>query len=322
MNPAASRLELGVVLPPCPSGSELRAAAECADSSEMHSLWVTDRTIAGMPWLDALTVLGALATATRRVQIGTSVLVLARRNPVHVAHALASVEHLSDGRLIAGIGVGNAQVSTPEFDIAGVDIAERGRLTDQYVDLLRDLWTKDSVDRVGSGWRCAGTSLQPRPERHVPIWIGGAGRSARIRAGRVGDGWLAVFSSPDTFPTQWADVQSAARRQGRDAGDIVPATYLFGAIDDDGTSARETLDAVLPGFLGAPLDAVADTCIWGTPEQWLGRLEAWRAAGVRQVNVALFTRRLVHDIDIIADRVLPFLSGSASRTPLQQASPA
>jgi alkanesulfonate monooxygenase SsuD/methylene tetrahydromethanopterin reductase-like flavin-dependent oxidoreductase (luciferase family) len=123
------------VLPPCPSPDELRVTASYADDSGLHSLWVTDRTVAGMPWLDGLTVLSALALATRRVQIGTSVLVLPRRNPVYVAHALASVEYLSNGRLIAGSGVGNAAVSGPEFEIAGVDMAQRGRLTDEYLDL-------------------------------------------------------------------------------------------------------------------------------------------------------------------------------------------
>ena len=293
-------LQLGLVLPPCLSGDELRAVARDADDSGLHSLWVTDRTVAGTPWLDALTVLGALAGVTRRVQIGTSVLVLPRRNPVHVAHALATVDYLTGGRLIAGIGVGNAAVSGPEFAIAGTDMTQRGRLTDEYLTLVRRLWTEDDGE----------TSLAPKPGRHVPVWIGGSTSAARRRAGRAGDGWLAVFSAPGRFAAEWAEVQHEADRHGRDPSQLVPATYLFGAIDEDGVSSRQLLDGILPGFLGAPLDAVADTCIWGTPGQWLQRLAQWQEAGARHVNVALFTSALEHDMHLLTERVLPQLAAS------------
>lgn len=307
MDEHATGLQLGLVLPPCPTPHELRAAAEYADVSGLHSVWVTDRTIAGMPGLDSLTVLGALATATSRVQIGTSVLVLPRRNPVHVAHALATVEHLSAGRLIAGFGVGNSAVSAAEFEIGGVALTDRGRVTDEYVDLVRRLWTSDAVDCAGPGWRASGVSLQPRPSRSIPVWIGGSTTRARRRAGRVGDGWLAVFNSPARFAEEWSEVQTEAARHGRDARELTPATYLFGAIDEDGKTSRQVLETVLPGFLGAPLHAVADTCIFGTPDQWLERLAAWQAAGARHVNVALFTNRLVHDTRIIGEHVMPQL---------------
>ncbi|MFF3585152.1 LLM class flavin-dependent oxidoreductase [Streptomyces mirabilis] len=308
MSNPTSGLRLGLVLPPCPTPHELRASASYIDDSGIHSLWVTDRTVAGMPWLDALTALGTLAAVTRRVRIGTSVLVLPRRNPVHVAHALATVDHLSEGRLIVGVGVGNSAVSAAEFDIAGVDMARRGRVTDEYLDLLRRLWTSDDVDHEGEGWRWAGVSLAPKPVRWVPVWVGGSTSAARRRAGRAGDGWLAVFSSPERFPAEWTEVQEEARSHGRDGASLVPAAYLFGAIDEDGTTSRHTLDATLRGFLGAPLEAVADTCIWGTPEQWLDRLAAWEAAGVRHVNVALFTDRLEYDTRLIGEHIVPHLS--------------
>ena len=298
-----SCLQLGLVLPPCLSGDELRAVACDADASGLHSLWVTDRTVAGLPWLNAVTVLGALAVATERVQIGTSVLVLPRRNPVHVAHELASADYLTDGRLIAGIGVGNAAVSGPEFQIAGVHMSHRGRLTDEYLTLVRRLWTGDDGE----------TSLAPKPGRHVPVWVGGSTSAARRRAGRAGDGWLAVFSSPDRYPAEWAEVQHEADLHDRDPEQLVPATYLFGAIDEDGASSRRLLEGVLPGFLGAPLDAVADTCIWGTPEQWLERLARWEAAGARHVNVALFAGGLERDIQLLNERVLPHLAALTIR---------
>lgn len=304
MNETTPNLQLGLVLPPCPSADELRAVAGYADESGLHSLWVTDRTVAGMPWLDGLSVLSALTLVTERVKIGTSVLVLPRRNPVHVAHSLATISHLSNGRLITGVGVGNADVSGPEFDIAGVGMAERGRRTEEYVALMRRLWVEDGVDHVDDTLRFNGISLHPKPTERIPVWIGGATTAARQRAGAIGDGWLAVFSTPDQFPEQWTDVERAAEREGRDATQIVPATYLFGAIDQDGVSSRKTLEAVLPALLGAPFEAVADTCVWGTPSDWVARLSAWAAAGAQHVNVALFSGDLVNDVHLIGEHVL------------------
>ena len=116
-----------------------------------------------------------------------------------------------------------------------------------------------------------------------------------------------MFSSLQRFPAEWAEVRQAAERRGRDSSQIVPATYLFGAIDTDGVSSHQLLDAVLPGFLGTPLEAIADSCIWGTPEQWSERLADWEAAGARHVNVPLFTDRLECDLRLLGERVVPGL---------------
>jgi alkanesulfonate monooxygenase SsuD/methylene tetrahydromethanopterin reductase-like flavin-dependent oxidoreductase (luciferase family) len=303
-------VRLGIVLPPCPTPDELWATAARADDSALDSLWVTDRTMAGMPWLDGLTVLGALTAATRRVRLGTSVLILARRNPVHVAHALATVEHLAPGRLVVGVGAGNRAVSAPEFEIAGVDTARRGQVVDDHLSLLRRLWSEEAVELTDGPAGRVVAGLAPRPSRPLPIWIGGGSAAARRRAGRAGDGWMPVFSSPTRYPAEWAEVRAEAERAGRRAGDIVRAVYLFGAIDDDGTSARQLLGTAVPALLGAPFETVSDTCIWGTPEQWLARIAAWSAAGVHQVNVALFSSRPEHDVALVAEEVAVPLASS------------
>lgn len=302
-------LNLGVVLPPYATIEQLRAAAESADTSGIHSLWVTDRTVVGLPWMEALTMLGALAALTQRVRIGTSVLVLPRRNPVFLAQALATVEHLSNGRLIAGFGVGDPAITGPaELEIAGVDPAKRGGIAGDYLDLLRRLWTQDDVTYDSAVCRCDRLSLGLKPSAPIPVWIGGGTPAARRRAGRYGDAWLALMSSPQRFAAELADVQDAARQHGRDATRLVPAVYLFGAIDTDGTASERLLDAALQGFLGAPLAAVSEACIWGTPQQWRDRLAVWRSAGVRHVNVALFTADLPADIRLIGEHVIPELA--------------
>lgn len=299
------RLELGLVLPPCPTPGELTAVAQMVDESEVGSLWVTDRTLAGTPWLDALTTLGALAMTTRRVKIGTSVLVLPRRHPVYAAHAFATADHLSGGRVIAGLGVGNSDVSGAEFEMAGVAMADRGRLTDSYVDLMKRLWSGEQVDIEADGWGGRHLQIMPAPARELPVWIGGSTPAARRRAGRVGDALLAVFSSPDQYLTEWSDVETAAIQYDRNPADIIRGAYLFAAIDDDGTSSRPMLDAVVTQLLGAPLEHIGGTCIWGNPEQWIERLTAWKAAGVTHVNVAVFGNDIERDVRLICEQVAP-----------------
>jgi type II secretory pathway component PulL len=110
-------------------------------------------------------------------------------------------------------------------------------------------------------------------------------------------------------------VQAEAHRAGRPPGGIVPAVYLFGAVDEDGTSAGQLLAAVLPDLLGAPFDSVSDTCVWGTPDQWLSRIADWSAAGVRHVNVALFSSRLEHDVALVAEEVAAPLAAQRAGAP-------
>jgi probable F420-dependent oxidoreductase len=308
-------LDLGIVLPPYTTKDHLRAVAETADATGIDSLWVTDRTVVGMPWLETLTTLGALAALTERVRIGSSVLVLPRRNPILLAQSLATVEHLSGGRFIAGIGVGDPRITGPaEMELAGVDPTVRGRITDDYLDLLRRLWTEDDVTFDSPGCRADGITLGLKPTADIPVWIGGGTPAARRRAGRVGDGWLALMSTPDRFPGELAEVQESARRHGRDADAVVPAVYMFGAIDTDGESSERLLDTALQGFMGAPLAAIADGCVWGTPDDWCRRLAGWQAAGARSVNIALFSADLPADVRLIGEHVVPALTRQPTAT--------
>jgi probable F420-dependent oxidoreductase len=309
MSTTSTGLDVGIVLPPYATTEQLRSVAATADATGIHSLWVTDRTVVGMPWLETLTTLGALAALTERVRIGSSVLVLPRRNPVLLAQSLATVEHLTGGRLIAGFGVGDPTITGPaEMHLAGVDPAVRGRLADDYLALLQRLWTEDDVTYDSPVCRADGITLGLKPTTAIPVWIGGGTPAARRRAGRTGDGWLALMSTPDRFPAELTEVQESARRHGRDPDAVVPAVYLFGAIDTDGTSAERLLDGALQGFMGAPLAAIADGCVWGTPDDWCRRLTAWDDAGARSVNVALFSADLRSDVRLIGEHVVPALS--------------
>src|SRR5439155_18759281 len=151
-------------------------------------------------YLEPLTLMSHLARATRRVRLGTSVLVIPYRNPVVTAQMLATMDVLSGGRVILGAGVGWLQ---EEFDaLAAPPFAERGRVTNEYLQIMRACWTKAPVSFHGRYYSLREVYALPRPSQAggIPIWIGGHTDGALRRAGELGDGWHPIGSRPPARP--------------------------------------------------------------------------------------------------------------------------
>lgn len=302
-NGGASGMRVGFVLPPVVQPEVLWPLVDDIEAGGFDSIWVTDRTIAATPWLDSLTMLAAVAARARRCAVGTSVLVLARRNPVYAAHALATVAHLAPGRVIAGVGLGGLEPA--EYEVAGVPLGKRAPLTDEYISLIRRLWTEELVGHAGEYCSVAGAGLKPLPKQVIPVWVGGSSPAALARAGRLGDGWLSIFCSPAQFRGAWAKVRQHATDVGRDAGGLTPATYLFSAIGRRGGEAEAVLEPAMRALFGAGLDQVGQACLYGTPDRWVQAISEFADAGARQVNVVLFSTNLRRDTELIASEVLP-----------------
>lgn len=301
---------IGLVLPPMVAPEVLWAAVEVADTEGFDSVWVTDRTLAEVPWLDALTLLGAVASRTYNVSVGTSVLAIGRRNPVYTAHALATAQYLSGGRLIAGVGLGG--LNPAEYQIAGVPLEQRAAITDEYIGLLRRLWVESGVTHTGAGYRCEAVDLLPRPVQPVPVWVGGNSPGAHARAGRLADGWLSVFAGPEQFTPGWQAVQDHAAAAGRDPAELTPAAYVFAAIGRADGEAEAVLAPAVEGLFGAPLEQMSFACLSGTPDRWADTIGRFAEAGARKVNVLLFSHDLRADTELIAESVIPQLRPAAA----------
>jgi len=142
------------------------------------------------PILDIVATLSYVAALTSRIRLGSSVLVLPTRNPVVLAKELASLDVLSDGRLLLGVASGWLR---EEFDLLGVAFRERGARMDEYLALLRALWTQDSVTFRGRWFHLDHAAFFPKPaQQPLPIWIGGGSPAALRRVARLGDGWIAA----------------------------------------------------------------------------------------------------------------------------------
>lgn len=173
-----------------------------------------------------LTVLSYVAGATEKVKLGTYVLLAPLRNPVVLLRQVTTLDVLSEGRVILGLGLGWMK---EEFDASGVPIEERGRRTDDVIRFLRKAWTSPQPVSYHSPFINIGPSLfEPRPiQKTIPVWIGGMTVAALKRAGRTGEGWLpnavvpteVIRSSIDTIRTE-------AKRRGRDPGHITVSSRL------------------------------------------------------------------------------------------------
>ena len=176
---------------------------------------------------------GHVAALTSSIGLWFGVLVLPQRQTVLVAKQTATLDILSGGRVTLGVGVGWNQV---EYEILGQDFSTRGRRMEEQIPLLRRLWHEPLVDFEGEFDRILGASIKPRPDRSIPIWIGGWADRVLRRIGRIGDGWLAWPSTtlanteaifgPADLPRRWEIVADEARKAGRDPSEIGRAVAI------------------------------------------------------------------------------------------------
>lgn len=206
------------------SATDLRDFCQECEGLGYDSLWVTDHVVAtpdvaaglGPAHFDPLTALMYAAAHTTRPRVGTSVLVVPYREPILAARILATVDHFSGGRLDVGAGAGWAQ---QEFAALGVPFAERGARTDEYLAVMKELWTAERPRFAGRFCRFEDAIFEPKPlqQPHPPIWVGGIGAPSLRRAARLGDGWHALNLYGPAIEPAIAEVQRQAAALGRPA---------------------------------------------------------------------------------------------------------
>jgi probable F420-dependent oxidoreductase len=167
------------------------------------------------PYYHPLAILTFLAGATSRIALGTSVLVLPYHNPVELAKYAATLDQLSKGRLILGVGAG---AMLEEFEALGVSLHERASLTNESIRVMKELWTKHEPEYHSQRWSFGDLRFAPKPyqQPHMPLWVGGASPGARRRAGLLGTGWHPNGVPAEEYLTQAEEVRQIAASAGRD----------------------------------------------------------------------------------------------------------
>lgn len=206
-------MELGVILPNSGAFADpgaMLAVAEAAEAMDYSALWTADHLVLPIesattypyfrqakirlepthPFLEPLIALAAVATRTRRIGLGISVYLAALRHPIAVAKQVASLDQLSGGRVILGVGAGWIP---EEYETLSIPFAARGRVLDEHIEAMRTLWRDEQPRYAGKHYRFDNIGFEPKPvRRDVPIWVGGNSRAARRRAAKLGDGWHVI----------------------------------------------------------------------------------------------------------------------------------
>lgn len=277
------------------------ALAERAEGLGFDSLWAGDSLLA-RPRHEPLTLLAAVAARTKTAELGTAVLLPALRNPVILAHMAATVDRISEGRLILGVGIATDVPNVrAEFAAAGVPFEKRvGRMM-EGLRLCRAFWSGEETKWDGR-WSVAGGTLGPTPHRKggPPIWGAASVPAALKRTARSFDGWFPIGPTPAVLAERWAEVRQYAAEAGRNPDDLAFAVYLTLAIGDDAAAAEQRIDDYLENYYGRPGPAMRkmQACFGGTAEGAAEWLQAFADAGAGHIVL-----RLVGDHERQMDQV-------------------
>ncbi len=200
----------------------------------VDSLWQTDRLISDEPFLECISTLAAIAGATKRIKFGMNVASAALRDPLVLAKQCATIDYLSDGRLLPAFGIGTE--SAPEWRATGIDTKGRGKRTDEALDIIAGLWRGDPVTLHGEYFRYTNAVIAPLPiQQPLPMWIGGSSDAAIKRTARVGTGWQAGLETPERAGIVKRAIVEALKEFNRTIDDEHYGTgffFRFGSKDD------------------------------------------------------------------------------------------
>jgi probable F420-dependent oxidoreductase len=313
-------VEFGVLLPTreaVMSGrmetAPLLTMAERAEAAGFDSVWIGDSLIA-RPRHEPLTLMAAVAARTRRVRIGTGVLLPALRNPVVLAHVVGTLDRVAEGRIILGVGIaGDMPAIRKEFAAAGVPWDRRvGRFL-EILAICQALWTRDGVSFSGKHFTLDNVTMEPKPHRPggPPIWIGGSGPTALREAARF-DAWFPTGPSVEFFAEHFPRIQAAARAAGRKPDAVTGAAYVTLAFDPNPAAAEQRLHSFLETYYSSPARTVmARQATYAGPieggAEWLQR---WIDAGARHISLRFAGGDQLAQVDEAASRLLPKLKRS------------
>jgi probable F420-dependent oxidoreductase len=294
-----------------PNFGQIVDLAEHAEALGFDSVWVGDSVLA-RPRFEALTTLAAVAARTQRVRLGTGVLLPMLRHPVLLANEVASLDHVTNGRLILGVGIGgNAPAVAREFAACGISINRRVGLFEESLALLRRLWTEPEVTFQGRYFQLQSVRLGLRPlqKSGVPLWVAGRVDNALRRILRLGDGWLPSSSSPEAFKADWDRLQTLGQEMGRDARQLHRCLYTTLNVNADVAQSDRELRAFIESYYGIPYEVMArqNGLCSGSPEQCIAWLKAFIAAGAQTIVIRFGSPDQSGQLARFAKEVLPYV---------------
>ena len=296
---------------PAAPGSGLPEVVGLLDALGFDSIWCGDHVAFAGPILDPLIQLAQAAALSDRLTVGTAVYLLPLRHPAPVAKQVATLDRVSKGRVIFGVGVGGE--FPVEFQLCGVPVEERGARLGEGIRVLRKLWSGRPVAHEGSFYPFAEVAIEPPPAQPggPPIWCGGRADPALRRAGRLADGWMSYVVDPDRYRRSLETIAAAAADAGRTLDRFGTAHLHFVRLDKDRRSALEFAAKFLSIRYAMDFSRAAERyCALGEAADVAAAIRAFHAAGMRHLVLHMLAheREKAAHLQRFADTVMPLLA--------------
>jgi probable F420-dependent oxidoreductase len=297
--------------PQLPDAQELVEYGVRMEELGFDSLWVWDHILLGVephfPIIDSLSLLTAVGARTKRIKLGTGILVLPLRNPVLLAKQLSSMDLLTQGRLLLGMASGWYK---REFDSVGVPFEKRGKIMDESLTIMTRLWTETLVAGDYPPYNMKAAVMFPKPHQRPrpPILIGGYVDRVLKRAAVAGDGWLTYFYTPESFTKSWRKVCDFAAEAGKDPATLLNANQLPIMVG----KSRAAVETPMMEWLSKEWDyaswsdSTKDSAIMGTVDECVAQLKAHLSVGVQKIIFVPYQYR-PDQVEAIAKEIIPRL---------------
>lgn len=289
-------------------------SARRAEAAGFDHLWLGDSprlSLLDRAHADCLTIMAALAARTSKVRIGTVPLIAALRNPVLLAHSLATLDVISSGRLLFGVSVApQYKYAGHEFEACGVPFTQRAGRLEESIRVMRRLWTEESFSFKGRYYRFPEIGIQPQPiQRPIPIWIAaGDNENALKRVARLGDGWFTVAHTLEEFVARRKKIDLFARESGREMRDIPSALFATFHLHPDSRKAEEEGWSLAESYYRQPRSALRHLSpFFGSPAECARRLQSYMDAGLTSVVARLISPDVAGQIRLLLNEVKPRL---------------
>lgn len=292
----------------------VRRSLQRAEALGFAGAWTQDQVIGDVPLFECISLMSYAAACTERLRLGVSVIVFPVRNPVQLAKSVSSLDHMSNGRVTLGIGLGPPAVAANFYRSFGTEYDERVRRFNEGVQVMKALWTEPRVKLDGEFFRLDGTAMEPKPlqKPHPPLIFGGQHPNAVRRAARLADGYM---GAGPTTTNEFADhvrvLRAELEETGRDPTECPVSKRVYLHVDNDAAEAKRILDeffeARYPWMIRSNPDFVADICVWGSPEQCAEGLQRVVVAGAGMIVLNPITD-FVEQLERLGEEVLPLMT--------------
>jgi probable F420-dependent oxidoreductase len=296
--------------PEMPSAQGLMDYGVRMESLGYESIWAWDHILLGVepnfPIIESLSILTAIAARTTKIKLGTGILVVPMRNPVILAKELATIDLISNGRLLVGAAVGWYK---REFMAMGVDFHQRGKIMEQSLDILTRLWTEDRLTVDFPPYLIKDAVMFPKPVQkpRPPILIGGYVEAVLRRAATKGDGWLTYYYTAASFASNWAKIRGFAEEAGRNPDELQSTNQLPIVV-----GPRAKVEGPMREWLQTEWDyaawseSTAESAIMGTVDECVEQLAKHVATGIDRIIFVPY-RYEDDQLEIIAKEIVPRL---------------